>query len=159
MSDSVQPHRWQPTRLPPPWDSPVFWSVQCPLDSPVFSRQEHWSGLPFPSPMHESEKWKWSRSVVPDSVRKWSLSVVSKTLPPPWTLTRQAPLSLGILQARILEWVAMPSFRGSSQPRDGTQVSHIAGRFFYNLSHQGRPRNCHTVLCISCTNLHSPPEV
>ena len=32
-----------------------------------FSRQEHWSGLPFLSPMHESEKWKWSRSVVPDS--------------------------------------------------------------------------------------------
>ena len=32
-----------------------------------FSRQEHWSGLPFPSPMHESEKWKWSRSVVFDS--------------------------------------------------------------------------------------------
>ena len=30
-----------------------------------FSRQEHWSGLPFPSPMHESEKWKWSRSVSP----------------------------------------------------------------------------------------------
>ena len=29
-----------------------------------FSRQEHWSGLPFPSPMHESEKWKWSCSVV-----------------------------------------------------------------------------------------------
>ena len=29
-----------------------------------FSRQEHWSGLPFSSPMHESEKWKWSRSVV-----------------------------------------------------------------------------------------------
>ena len=32
-----------------------------------FSRQEHWSGLSFPSPMHESEKWKWSRSVVSDS--------------------------------------------------------------------------------------------
>ena len=31
-----------------------------------FSRQEHWSGLPFPSPMHENEKWKWSRSVVSD---------------------------------------------------------------------------------------------
>ena len=31
-----------------------------------FSRQEHWSGLPFPSPMHESEKWKWSRLVVSD---------------------------------------------------------------------------------------------
>ena len=39
----------------------------------------------------------------------------------------QAPLSLGILQARILEWVAMPSSRGSSQPRDQTHVSRIAG--------------------------------
>ena len=32
-----------------------------------FSRQEHWSGSPFPSPMHESEKGKWSRSVVSNS--------------------------------------------------------------------------------------------
>ena len=32
-----------------------------------FSRQEHWSGLPFPFPIHESEKWKQSRSVVSDS--------------------------------------------------------------------------------------------
>ena len=31
------------------------------------SRQEHWSGLPFPSPVHQSEKWKWRRSVVSDS--------------------------------------------------------------------------------------------
>ena len=36
----------------------------------------------------------------------------------------------GILQARILEWVAMPSSRGSSQPRDRTQVSHFVGGFF-----------------------------
>ena len=36
----------------------------------------------------------------------------------------------GILQARILEWGALPFYRGSSQPRDGTQVSRIAGRFF-----------------------------
>ena len=35
-----------------------------------------------------------------------------------------------ILQARIREWVAIPFSRRSSQPRDGTQVSHIAGRFF-----------------------------
>ena len=40
----------------------------------------------------------------------------------PWTVVCQAPLSLGILQARILEWVAMPSFRGSFQDRDQTQV-------------------------------------
>ena len=36
----------------------------------------------------------------------------------------------GILQARILEWLAIPFSRGSSQPRDRTQVSHIAGGFF-----------------------------
>ena len=36
----------------------------------------------------------------------------------------------GILQARIQEWLAFPASRGSSQPRDLTQVSHIAGRFF-----------------------------
>ena len=39
------------------------------LPSLGFSRQEHWSRLPFPSPMHESERWKWSRSVVSDSLR------------------------------------------------------------------------------------------
>ena len=38
----------------------------------------------------------------------------------------------GIFQARILEWVAMPSSRGSSQLRDWTQVFCIAGRFFIN---------------------------
>ena len=37
---------------------------------------------------------------------------------------------LGILQVRILEWVAFSFSRGSSQPRDRTQVSHTAGRFF-----------------------------
>ena len=36
----------------------------------------------------------------------------------------------GILQARTLEWVAFPFPRGSSQTRDRTQVSHIAGGFF-----------------------------
>ena len=35
-----------------------------------------------------------------------------------------------ILQARILEWVAFPFSRGSSQPRDQAQVSHVAGTFF-----------------------------
>ena len=45
---------------------------QAPL-SLGFSRQEHWSGLPFSSPMHESEKWKWSHSVVSDSQRPHGL--------------------------------------------------------------------------------------
>ena len=38
-----------------------------------FSRQEHWGGLPFPSPMRESEKWKWCSSVVSDSSRPHEL--------------------------------------------------------------------------------------
>ena len=58
----------------------------------------------------------------------------------PRTVARQAPLSMGILQARILECVAIPSSRGSSQPRDETQVSRIAGGFFSLLSHQRSPR-------------------
>ena len=47
----------------------------------------------------------------------------------------------GILQARILEWVAMHSSRGFSQPKDQTQVSPIVGGFFIiYLCHQGSPR-------------------
>ena len=45
------------------------------------------------------------------------LSHVSNSVNP-WTVARQAPLSMGILQARILEWVAMPSSGGSSLLRD-----------------------------------------
>ena len=43
------------------------------LPSLGFFRQEHWSGLPFPSPVHESEKWKGSRSVMSNSSRPHGL--------------------------------------------------------------------------------------
>ena len=46
-----------------------------------------------------------------------------------WIRAHQAPLSMGILQAKILEWVAIPSSRGSSQPRDQIWVFCIAGGF------------------------------
>ena len=59
-----------------------------------FSRQEHWSGLPLPSPMHESEKWKWSHSVVSNSSRPHDRS-------PPGSSAH------GIFQARVLEWGAI----------------------------------------------------
>ena len=45
----------------------------------------------------------------------------------------------GILQARILEWVGMPFSRGSSRPRDQTQVFWLAGRFF-TTKHWGSPK-------------------
>ena len=59
-------------------------------------------------------KWKWK-----SLSRVWLFGT-------PWTTVR------GILQARILEWVAFPFSRVSSWPRDRTQVSPIAGRFFTN---------------------------
>ena len=56
---------------------------------------------------------------------------MSDSFATPWTIAHRAPLSMDwILQARILEWVAIPFSRGSSWPRDRTGVSHIAGRFF-----------------------------
>ena len=47
-----------------------------------FPRQEHWSGVPFPSPMHESEKWKWSRSVMSDP--QWPHGLQPTRLLHPW---------------------------------------------------------------------------
>ena len=61
------------------------------------------------------KKWKWSRV--------WLFVT-------PWIVAWQAPLSMGILQARNLVGVAIPFFRGFFRSRDGTQVSCIAGRFF-----------------------------
>ena len=53
-----------------------------------FSRQEHWSGLPFPPPMHENEKWKWSRQSCP-------------TLSDPMDCSLPGSSVHGIFQARV----------------------------------------------------------
>ena len=149
----MRPHRQQPTRLPRPWDSP----------------SENTSGLPLPSPMHESEKWKGSRSVVSNSSRPHGLQPTRLLCPwdfpgkstgagchcflvrcfncaqlfgTLWTVAHLAPLSMGILQARILEWVAMSSSRRSSWPRDWTFVSYVSciGKWLpYNQCHLGSP--------------------
>ena len=55
----------------------------------------------------------------------------------------------GILQARLLKWVAIPFSRGSSQPRDRTQVSCIAGRF----STIWNTREAHCIYCHLCQRL------
>ena len=57
-----------------------------------------------------------------------------------WKFLSYVRLFETLLQARILEGLAFPFSRGSSQPRDRTQVSHTAGGFFIPLSHKGSPR-------------------
>ena len=60
-----------------------------------------------------------------------------------WTVARHAPLSMGILQERILEWVAIYFSRGSSLPRDQTHISYVScfGRQVLDLGrhHLGSP--------------------
>ena len=68
----------------------------------------------------------------------------------------------GILQARMLEWVAMPSSRGSSQPRDRTLISpSLAGRFFTtvppgkpNLYHRTSHSLCLIIKALHCWDIH-----
>ena len=69
-----------------------------------FSRQEHWRGLPFLSPMHESEKGKWSRSVV------WLLAT-------PWTAGHQVPPSMGFSRQECWSGVPVPSPKTSAIER------------------------------------------
>ena len=64
-----------------------------------------------------------------------------------WTVAVQVPVFMGILQARILEWVAMPSSRGASWPRDRIHISSgscTAGEFF-TTEPPGKPKKLHKV--------------
>ena len=67
----------------------------------------------------------------PNSENQWSRMMKVKATQLCLTLCDPMDyIAHGILQARILQWVAFPFSRGSSQPKDRTQVSCIAGRFF-----------------------------
>ena len=103
MSDSVRPYRWKPTRLPNSCcccccyvASVVSDSVRPHKRQPTrlpqslgFSWQEHWSGLPFPSPMRESE-----------------VTQSCPTLCNPMDCSLPGSSVHGIFQARVLEWVS-----------------------------------------------------
>ena len=82
-----------------------------------FSRQDYWSGLPFPSPMRESE-----------------VCQSCPTFSDPMGCSLPGSSVYGIFQAKVLEWGAIAFCRGSSQPRDQTygscHISCITGRFF-----------------------------
>ena len=128
---------------------PYIWTIACQASlSMEFFRQEYWRGLLCPPPwdlptrgsnLHLLYLLHWqvdSLPLAPPLPRAWKWKVKVKVAHSCPTLCDPMDCSLpgssvhGILQARILEWVAFPSSRWSSQPRDGIQVSHTAGGFF-----------------------------
>ena len=109
-----------------------------------FSRQEYWSGLSFPSPgdiLIEPRSPTLQAHAFPTELCRKLLSLPI-VYPRPGSVSVKVTQSCptlcdpmdytvhGIFQAKILEWIAIPLSRGSSQPRDWTQVSCTAGRFF-----------------------------
>ena len=99
-----------------------------------FSRQELWSGLPFPSPRRESEKWKWSRSVVSDSCD-------------PMNCSPQAPLSMGFFRQGHWSGLLFPlsgdlpdpgvecASRSSLALADGVFITEPAGKPIHTRIH------------------------
>ena len=78
----------------------------------------------------------------------------------PWAVARQAPLSMGFPRQEYWSGLPFPSPRGSSQPRDQTWVSHIAGRFF-TTEPPGKPLIWITVAktCLTLLRPHGPLSV
>ena len=126
-----------------------------------FSKQEYWSGLPFPAPgdlpnlgidlCHLQLSCIAGRFFITEPLGKPIMILVGfnledrcacmrakllqscPTLRNPMDCSPPDSSFHGVLQARILEWVAMPSSRGSSQPRDRKCISvspALTGRFF-----------------------------
>ena len=96
-------------------------------------------GAPFPSPRELFLKFLLEHltlsfcGLLPARLAVCALCLVAEsylTLRDPTDCSLSGSSVCGILQARILEWVVMSFSRGSSQPRDRTQVSRIAGSFF-----------------------------
>ena len=100
-----------------------------------FSRQEHWSGFPFPSPMHESEMWKWSRSVVSDSkrphglqptrlLRPWEFPGKSTGVGCQWLLQQPSLSLVKTSSLELLKWVSLPRLHCHC-PSSGLNTSHF----------------------------------
>ena len=111
-----------PKGKPSEWVFPEGRTVSFPWEqsslSYWFSKKPSWS--------HTIEIWNWANK----GVVKVLVAQPCPTLFDPIDCSPPGSSVHGILQARILEWVAIPFSRGSSWPRDRTWVSRIAGRFF-----------------------------
>ena len=109
----------------------------------------------------------WSALYIHVCVRVLSRFSRVQLLATPWTSLPGSSVH-GIVQARILQWVAVSSSRGSSQPRDLTCISCIVGRFFSAEPPEKPVYVCvytHTYICIyahTCVymymHVHPPPQ-
>ena len=112
--------------LPAMWET---WLQSLDWEDPLEEGMaSHFSIPAWKIPMDRGAWWATAHGVT-ESDRTERLSTV-RLFVTPWTVACKAPLSMESLQARILEWVAISSSRGSSQSKDRTQVSHVAGGFF-----------------------------
>ena len=126
------------------WLFTTLWTITCQaLLSLGFSRQEHWTGLPFPSPMHESEKWKWSRSV------DFSCVQFFVTL---WTVAPQAFQSIGFSRQEYWSRLSCPLL--GDLPNSGIKLMilkspALAGRLFTTSTTWEAPKYTGLVLLYS----------
>ena len=91
------------------------------------------SQLPMPKLLFKLHCVQISQLWVQITLSLFSHWVVSDSSAIPWTVALQDPLSMRLFQAKILEWVAMPTSKGSSWPKDQTCISCVScikGRFF-----------------------------
>ena len=136
MSDSLWPHGLQHTRSPHPSLSPGVCPISCPLSQWCYPTILSYTLGPVDvlekAPMLGKIEGKRGRR---QQRMRWlkSLCLVAQLCPAlcdPMDCSLPGYSVHGISQARILEWVTVPSSRGSSHPRDQTQVSSTAGGFF-----------------------------
>ena len=98
--------------------------------SPGFSRQEHWSGLPFPSPMHESEK-------------KSEVAQSCPTPSDPMDCSPPGPSIHGIFQTRVLEWVAITIYEKFSFSTCSSEFDIITSFYYLSYSNRCIAASCH----------------
>ena len=134
VSDSSWSHGLQPTRLLRPWDFPgKSTGVGCHCLLRCYK-----AGIPKLQYLMPDNLGRADVVIVEISV---SRSVLSNSLPPHGLYILPGSPIHGILPARILKWVAISLSRGSSQPRDQTCVTCIAGRLLTIWATSGSPRN------------------
>ena len=134
VSDSLQHYRLQPPSLLCPWNSPgKNTGVGCHiLIQGIFPTQGLNRGLPHcrRTLYHLSHQGSPYALDTFSSVQFSSVTQLCPTLCDPMDCSLPGSSVHGILQARILEWVATSFSRGSSQFRNRTYMAYIAGRFF-----------------------------